>query len=185
MGGVRFHLFLPGFGGTIMALSKCIQPASTVTSAGILLATCNGNTIQNWVFFLVRLTVYAILNQQTGMCLAVPDGSTSTVQTIQLPCQPYSSGNSALWVLQSGSKQITNSGSGLVLDIFGENSEDGTKVIQYPSHGGINQQFNFQVQAGKSDLVKYRDIISDITEVGHICTHARACTHARKRRTHE
>ncbi len=132
-----------------MVLSKCIQPASTVSSAGIVIATCNGNTLQKWVFRPSKPTVFAIQNQQTDMCLTVPDGSTKSeaVQIIQFPCQAPSAGNAALWTLNLQSKQIFNVGSGFALDVYDgvSNSADGTKIIQFSSHGQVNQLFTFEI----------------------------------------
>jgi acetylxylan esterase len=51
---------------------------------------------------------------------------------------------SSAHAIENGRYNIVSSLSGLYLDVYGARMDDGTNVIQYPSNGGANQQFDVE-----------------------------------------
>ena len=125
----------------------CIQPQSSFSNAGIILATCSGSALQNWglqLVFNAHSNQYAIINQQTGFCINVPGESTSLgVQNIQYACQNPPTTNAA-WVFTYsavyGYYVITNANSGLALDVNGQSTQSGGIVDQWTNTAGATNE---------------------------------------------
>src|SRR5258708_5091277 len=77
----------------------------------------------------------------TGNCGPTAEGAAGVQWTpLSVPDQAWSL---VPVVVSGGTYALFNHNSGLALDVNGASTSDGAVVIQWPSHGGANQQWRF------------------------------------------
>jgi hypothetical protein len=127
-----------------------VSGSSVSSGAAIVQNTAaSSSTSQQWKLTLVSGNVYTVKNIKSGLCLDVPNQSTS--EGVQLDQWTCNGGTNQQWVFSSvGSYtsssdrtyQLTALDSGMVADVTGQSTSAGAAVVQWPSNGGANQQWN-------------------------------------------
>jgi len=136
------HYLTNGKSGLVMDVSG----GSTANGGKIIQWTSHGGTNQQWKLTQAAGGVYTLTNVNSGLCLEVPDHSTA--QGTQLDQWTCNGGTNQQFALSSvgnytsgsdASYQLTNLGSGLVVDVANGSTTAGGTVIQWATNGGSNQ----------------------------------------------
>ncbi|MFH8770269.1 glycoside hydrolase [Streptomyces sp. NPDC017958] len=104
---------------------KCL----TADASGAALATCTGATAQSWSY-----GAKGALHSDNGYLTAGSSGLTTAAAT---------GDGTQQWLLNSNG-QIVNEASGKCLDVSGQATADGSKVILYSCNGGTNEAWSRQ-----------------------------------------
>ncbi|MFG2121171.1 glycoside hydrolase [Streptomyces sp. NPDC048710] len=104
---------------------KCL----TADASGAALATCTGATAQSWSY-----GAKGTLHSDNGYLTAGSSGLTTAAAT---------GDGTQQWLLNSNG-QIVNEASGKCLDVSGQATADGSKVILYSCNGGTNEAWSRQ-----------------------------------------
>ncbi|MFJ5972549.1 glycoside hydrolase [Streptomyces sp. NPDC093060] len=104
---------------------KCL----TADASGAALATCTGATAQSWSY-----GAKGTLRSDNGYLTAGSSGLTTAAAT---------GDGTQQWLLNSNG-QIVNEASGKCLDVSGQATADGSKVILYSCNGGTNEAWTRQ-----------------------------------------
>ena len=133
---------------------KCLDVSdwSTDDGANIQQWACNGQEVQQFCLQDMGDGYYTLTNRNSGKCIDVENASTENGANVQQwtcfnnECQQFSftpvSNNSGSTNLTEGIYTLINRNSGQALDCFNLGSENGTNVVQWPSTGQTNQQWN-------------------------------------------
>jgi O-glycosyl hydrolase len=120
--------------------------ATSASGAAIDQWTCNGQANQKFQFVPVSGGYGELQAQNSGQDVTVLNGSTAQGQP-DVVQQPVNGTAASLWLPQQqsdGSWQFKNQNSGLCLDVFGNGSNTGQQLDQWPCKNapGTNQDFN-------------------------------------------
>ena len=128
--------------------SLCLDVYGNTSSAGAAIDqwTCNGQSNQQFQFVPLSGGYGEIQAQNSGQDVAVANSST-TQGSPDIVQQPVSGAAGSLWLPQQqsdGSWQFKNQNSGLCLDVYGNGSNTGQQLDQWPCKNapGTNQDFN-------------------------------------------
>ena len=128
--------------------SLCLDVSGNTGTSGAAIDqwTCNGQTNQEFQFVPVSGGYGELQAQNSGQDVAVANSST-TQGSPDIVQQPVSGNAASLWLPQQqsdGSWQFKNQNSGLCLDVFGNGSNTGQQLDQWPCKNapGTNQDFN-------------------------------------------
>ncbi len=132
-----------------------VQGGSNAPNAPVIQYTWNGGHNQQWYVLPTDSGYAELVNRNSGQCLSVVNNSTSPgAGLVQYPC--YGSPNQQwyLGVYQGNSnimgqtKVMTSRSSGLVADVVGASTSNGTAIDQWTNNGGWNQQWYFGPAVG-------------------------------------
>jgi hypothetical protein len=126
-----------------------VSGASTATGGAIIQWTNHSGTNQQWRVNRVSGNVYTLTNANSGLCLDVPNGSTT--QGLQLDQWTCNGGANQQWAFDAvgsytstsdASYELAALNSGMVADVSQGSTTAGAAVIQWPTNGGSNQEWN-------------------------------------------
>ena len=128
--------------------SLCLDVFGNTSTAGAAIDqyTCNGQSNQQFQFVPVSGGYGELQAQNSGQDVTVANNST-TQGTPDIVQQSVNGSAASLWLPQQqsdGSWQFKNQNSGLCLDVFGNGSNTGQQLDQWPCKNapGTNQDFN-------------------------------------------
>ena len=128
--------------------SLCLDVFGNTGTAGAAIDqyTCNGQSNQQFQFVPVSGGYGELQAQNSGQDVAVANSSTAQ-GTPDIVQQAVNGAANSLWLPQQqsdGSWQFKNQNSGLCLDVFGNGSNTGQQLDQWPCKNapGTNQDFN-------------------------------------------
>ena len=128
--------------------SLCLDGYGNNANAGAVIDqwTCNGQANQKFQFVPTSGGYGQLQIQNSGQDVTVLNGSTAQGQP-DIVQEPVSAGAAAQWLPQQqsdGSWQFKNQNSGLCLDVYGNGSNTGQQLDQWPCKNapGTNQDFN-------------------------------------------
>jgi len=141
--------FPSGYNQLVVAKnSLCLDVYGNASTSGAVIDqwTCNGQSNQKFQFVPVSGGYGELQAQNSGQDVAVANSSTAQ-GTPDIVQQPVSGNAASLWLPQQqsdGSWQFKNQNSGLCLDIYGNGSNTGQQLDQWPCKNapGTNQDFN-------------------------------------------
>jgi len=141
--------FPSGYKQLVAAVSSlCLDVFGNSGTSGAVIDqwTCNGQTNQEFQFVPVSGGYGELQAQSSGQDVAVANSAT-TQGSPDIVQQPVSGNAASLWLPQQqsdGSWQFKNQNSGLCLDVFGNGSNTGQQLDQWPCKNapGTNQDFN-------------------------------------------
>ncbi|RQS23543.1 RICIN domain-containing protein [Burkholderia sp. Bp8998] len=155
-----FAIGSPSYTDIVSANSGlCLTSAGNSASwgAGIVQASCSGQSNTTWSFVPVAGNRYHIVLQGSGLCLNVPGSSgTSGTQLIQYGCQGSSLLNDQWTVVTVGSSyRIVSALNGLCVNVSGGSTASGAQLIQYGCQGATqtSDQFNLYLPVNASTNV--------------------------------
>lgn len=137
---------------------KALHVPNGSTAEGALLQqlTLNGTSTQAWNIQPAGNGAYTLTSQVSNKVLTVPNSSTTA--GTQMQQQTFVSGAlNQQWlieVLPDGYYRLTSRASNQVLDVNGVSLADGAAVIQWPGHGGANQQWKLEPQGGTTAVAR-------------------------------
>jgi hypothetical protein len=105
-----------------------------------------GRPDQQWQLRPGRDGSYTVVNRRSG--LAVTASHRTTVALRRPDGRDDQSWRLVSLPVVGGTYTVVNRNSGLVLDVYGESTADGGQIVQWPYHGGANQQWRL---VGTSD----------------------------------
>ena len=140
--------FPSGYHRLVIARSSlCLDVYGNTSTAGAAIDqwTCNGQSNQQFQFVPVSGGYGEIQAQNSGQDVTVANSST-TQGTPDIVQQPVNGSAASLWLPQQqsdGSWQFKNQNSGLCLDVYGDGSNTGQQLDQWPCKNapGTNQDF--------------------------------------------
>ena len=128
--------------------SLCLDVYGNTSNAGAAIDqyTCNGQSNQQFQFTPIANGYGELQAQNSGQDVTVANGSTAQ-GTPDIVQQPVNGSAASLWLPQQqsdGSWQFKNQNSGLCLDVYGNGSNTGQQLDQWPCKNapGTNQDFN-------------------------------------------
>jgi O-glycosyl hydrolase len=128
--------------------SLCLDVYGNTSTAGAAIDqyTCNGQSNQQFQFVPVSGGYGEIQAQNSSQDVTVANSSTAQ-GTPDIVQQPVNGSAASLWLPQQqsdGSWQFKNQNSGLCLDVYGNGSNNGQQLDQWPCKNapGTNQDFN-------------------------------------------
>jgi hypothetical protein len=128
--------------------SLCLDVYGNTSNAGAAIDqyTCNGQSNQQFQFVPIANGYGEIQAQNSGQDVTVANSSTAQ-GTPDIVQQPVNGSAASLWLPQQqsdGSWQFKNQNSGLCLDVYGNGSNTGQQLDQWPCKNapGTNQDFN-------------------------------------------
>ena len=141
--------FPSGYHQLVIAKSSlCLDVYGNTGTAGAAIDqyTCNGQSNQQFQFVPVAGGYGQIQAQNSGQDVTVANSSTAQ-GTPDIVQQPVNGNAAGLWLPQQqsdGSWQFKNQNSGLCLDVYGNGSNTGQQLDQWPCKNapGTNQDFN-------------------------------------------
>jgi hypothetical protein len=141
--------FPSGYHQLVIAKSSlCLDVYGNTSTAGAAIDqyTCNGQSNQRFQFAPVSGGYGEIQAQNSGQDVTVANSSTAQ-GTPDIVQQPVNGSAASLWLPQQqsdGSWQFKNQNSGLCLDVYGNGSNTGQQLDQWPCKNapGTNQDFN-------------------------------------------
>jgi hypothetical protein len=132
----------------IASNNLCLDVFGNTGTSGAVIDqwTCNSQSNQQFQFVPVSGGYGELQAQNSGQDVAVANSST-TQGSPDIVQQPVSGNAASLWLPQQqsdGSWQFKNQNSGLCLDVFGNGSNTGQQLDQWPCKNapGTNQDFN-------------------------------------------
>ena len=140
--------FPSGYHRLVIARSSlCLDVYGNTSTAGAAIDqwTCNGQSNQQFQFVPVSGGYGEIQAQNSGQDVTVANSSTAQ-GTPDIVQQPVNNSTASLWLPQQqsdGSWQFKNQNSGLCLDVYGDGSNTGQQLDQWPCKNapGTNQDF--------------------------------------------
>ena len=140
--------FPSGYHRLVIARSSlCLDVYGNTSTAGAAIDqwTCNGQSNQQFQFVPVSGGYGEIQAQNSGQDVTVANSSTAQ-GTPDIVQQPVNGSAASLWLPQQqsdGSWQFKNQNSGLCLDVYGDGSNTGQQLDQWPCKNapGTNQDF--------------------------------------------
>src|SRR3990172_4032388 len=120
--------------------------------AALELRDCSGAASQQFRLEAGAEAGYYVLRVVgSDRCLAVSGASTSAgASIVQATCDGSASPQWAGADLGGGAFRIASRASGMVLDAYGAGTANGTRIVQWPSNDGTNQQWKV-VAAGEAE----------------------------------
>ncbi|NUP51622.1 MAG: cellulose-binding protein, partial [Catenulispora sp.] len=141
--------FPSGYHQLVVAKSSlCLDVYGNTSTAGAAIDqyTCNGQSNQKFQFVPISGGYGEIQAQNSSQDVTVANSSTAQ-GTPDIVQQPVNGSAASLWLPQQqsdGSWQFKNQNSGLCLDVYGNGSNTGQQLDQWPCKNapGTNQDFN-------------------------------------------
>jgi hypothetical protein len=111
---------------------RCLRAAKSTKGSPVTIYACDGSAGEQWTLTAGgRLTVYG------NRCLYVPAGATQGARVRISACV----GATAQRWTRNADGTVVNRATGLVLDVVGGRTADGTPVAIWSRHGGTNQRW--------------------------------------------
>ncbi|MEV8240437.1 family 43 glycosylhydrolase [Microbacterium testaceum] len=123
--------------------SQCLDVwgLSTSEAAPVNQGSCNGGANQRWTLQATGSS-YKIINVNSGKCLAPKDASTSAgAVMVQVTCADVAVQKWNIAAATGGYNAISNAASGLCLEVYGNNTGNGTAANLWWCNGGDNQRW--------------------------------------------
>jgi hypothetical protein len=141
--------FPSGYHSLVIAKnSLCLDVYGNTSNSGAAIDqyTCNNQSNQQFQFVPISGGYGELQAQNSGQDVTVANSSTTQGQT-DIVQQPVNGNAASLWLPQQqsdGSWQFKNQNSGLCLDVYGNGSNTGQQLDQWPCKNapGTNQDFN-------------------------------------------
>lgn len=114
---------------------RCLDVAEAADGTPVTIRSCDGAVGQQW-----GLTSAGALRVHGTKCLGVPEGAPRGTDATVAACTGAATQR---WTVGSDGV-VVNEGTGLVLDVFGKRTADGSAVGIWPRNGGTNQQWQWR-----------------------------------------
>ena len=128
--------------GTYSLTARAVDAAGLTATSSAVSLTVTGTVSTNFTS--------TIVNVRSGLCIAISGASQAdAADAVQNTCGTAAN-QQFRFTLVTGATDVYNImalHSGKLLDIFGASTASGTRLIQWPAHGGANQRFRLTRQA--------------------------------------